>query len=58
MLDNLLFRTSDKLNEYQKEAYNLLAMNVVRFTPIIKNLHGYNFQAPGALSLRLETYFR
>ena len=45
MLDNLRFRTSDKLNEYEKEAYNLLAMNVVRFTPIIKNLHRLNFQS-------------
>ena len=36
---------SDKLNEYEKEAYNLLAMNVVRFTPIIKNLHRLNFQS-------------
>ena len=45
MLDNLRFRTSDKLNEYEKEAHNLLAMNVVRFTPIIKNLHRINFQS-------------
>ena len=45
MLDNLRFWTSDKLNEYEKEAHNLLAMNVARFTPIIKNLHGHNFQS-------------
>ena len=45
MLDNLRFRTSDKLNEYEKEACNLLAMNVARFTPIIKILHGHNFQS-------------
>ena len=44
MLDNLWFWTSDKLNEYDKEACNLLTTNVARFTPIIKNLHGHNFQ--------------
>ena len=44
MLANLRFWTSDTLNEYEKEACNLLAMNVARFTPIIKNLHGHNFQ--------------
>ena len=43
MLDNLWFWISDKLNEYEKEACNLLAMNVASFTPIIKNLHGHNF---------------
>ena len=45
MLDNLWFWTSDKSNEYEKEDWNLLAMNVARFTPIIKNLHGHNFQS-------------
>ena len=45
MLANLRFWTSDTLNEYEKEACNLLAMNVARFTPIIKNLHGHNFQS-------------
>ena len=45
MLDSLRFWTSDQLNEYEKEACNLLTMNVERFTPIIKNLHGHNFQS-------------
>ena len=45
MLDNLRFWTSDKLNKYEKEACNLLAMNVARFTPVTKNLHGHHFQS-------------
>ena len=45
MLANLRVWTSDTLNEYEKEACNLLAMNVARFTPIIKSLHGHNFQS-------------
>ena len=45
MLDNLWFWTSDKLNEYEKEACNLVAMNVELFTSISKNLHGHNFQS-------------
>ena len=45
MLDNLRFWTSDKLNEYEKEDCNLLAMNVELFTSISKNLHGHNFRS-------------
>ena len=45
MLDNLWFWISDKLNEYEKEACNLLAMNVELFTSIGKDLHGHNFQS-------------
>ena len=45
MLDNLWFWTNKKLNEYEKEACNLLAMNVELFTSIGKNLHGHNFQS-------------
>ena len=45
VLDNLWFWTSDKLNEYAKEACNLLTMNVELFTSVGKNLHGHNFQS-------------
>ena len=45
MLANLRFWTSDTLNEYEKEACNLLAMNVELFISIGKNLHGHNFQS-------------
>ena len=45
MLDNLRFWMSEKLNEYEKEACNLLAMNMELFTFIGKNLHGHNFQS-------------
>ena len=44
MLDDLWFWEKWLIDEYEKEACNLLAMNVARFTPIIKNLHGHNFQ--------------
>ena len=45
MLDNLWFWEKWLIDEYEKEACNLLAMNVVRFTPVTKNLHGHNFQS-------------
>ena len=45
MPDNLQFWTSDKLNEYAKEACKPLTINVARFTPVIENLHGHNFQS-------------
>ena len=54
MLDNLRFRTSDKLNEYEKEACKLLAMNVARFTPIIKSLHRHNFQSSWRIVTQIE----
>ena len=54
MLYNLRFCTSDKLNEYEKEACNLLAMNVARFTPIIKSLHGYSFQSYWRILTQIE----
>ena len=44
MLDNLRFWTSDKLTSMKRRLVTSLAMNVARFTPIIKNLHGHNFQ--------------
>ena len=54
MLANLRFWTSDTLNEYEKEACNLLAMNVARFTPIIKSLHGHNFQSSWRIVTQIE----
>ena len=32
------------MREYEEEASNILDMNVVHFTPIIKNSHGHNFK--------------
>ena len=45
MLDNLWFWTSDKLTSMKRRLVTSLAMNVARFTPVIKNLHGHNFQS-------------
>ena len=45
MLDNLWFWTSDKLTSMKRRLVTSLAMNVARFAPIIKNLHGHNFQS-------------
>ena len=45
MLDNLWFWTSDKLTSMKRRLVTSLAINVARFTPVIENLHGHNFQS-------------
>ena len=45
MLDNLWFWEKWLIDEYEKEACNLLAMNVELFPSIGKNLHRHNFQS-------------
>ena len=54
MLDNLCFWTSDKLIEYEKEACDFLSMNVVHFTPMIKNLYGHNSQSSWRIVNQIE----
>ena len=57
MLDNLWFWTSDKLTSMKRRLVTSLAMNVARFTPIIKNLHGHNFQSSWRVVTQIGNLF-